>query len=54
MHNVQDRLLMYTLCGAKALLSAKLTIKSMHIGKFSDFKVQTIASASCAQFIHMI
>lgn len=48
MHNVQDRLLMYTLCEAKGLLSVKLTIKSMHTGKFSDFNVQTIASASCA------
>lgn len=48
MHDVQDRLLMYTLCEAKDLLSVKLTAKSMHIGKFSDFKVQIIASASCA------
>lgn len=48
MHNVQDRLLMYTFCEAKDLLSVKLTTKSMHIGKFSDFKVQIIASASCA------
>lgn len=48
MHNVQDGLLMSILWGAKGLLSVKPTIKSMHIGKFSDFKVQTIASASCA------
>lgn len=48
MHNVWDRLLMYILCEAKGLLSVKLTLKSIHIGKFSDFKLQTIASASCA------
>lgn len=48
MQCAQDRLLMYILCGAKGLLSVKVTIKSMYIGKFSDFKVQTIASASCA------
>lgn len=47
MHNVQGRLLMYILCEAKGLLSVKLTIKSMCIGKLSNFKVQTIASASC-------
>ena len=54
MNNVQDRLLMYILCGAEGLLFVKLTVKSMHIVKFSDFKVQTIASASCAWFIHTI
>lgn len=54
MNNVQDRLLMYILRGAEGLLFVKLTVKSMHIGKFSDFKVQAIASASCAWFIHTI
>lgn len=54
MNNVQDSLLMYILRGAEGLLFVKLTVKSMHIGKFSDFKVQAIASASCAWFIHTI
>lgn len=48
MPNAQDRLLMYSSCGAKSLLSVKPIIKSMPIGKFSDLRVQTIASASCA------
>lgn len=39
MYNVQDRLLMYILCGVKVLFFVKLIIKSMYIGKFFDFKV---------------